>query len=277
MSGAIIALTTDFGLADGYVGTMKGVILGICPKASLVDICHDIRPQAVRQAAYVLRAAAPYFPPGTVHLVVVDPGVGGARRPVVVQTARTTYVAPDNGVLAEALSQDPAHLAIHLTDPRYHLPQVSATFQGRDLFAPAAAHLACGTDPRNLGEEISAASLVSLPRLTLEHRADGAWLGEVLHVDRFGNLVTSVRWPFPDGRPTSAGRPLAILVGGARIEGLSRTFSDVAPGDLVAYVGSSGHLEVAIREGKAAARLGVDVGDPVVIESAVQEGEGRGG
>lgn len=269
MARPVITLTTDFGLADGYVGTMKGVILSICPEAVLVDISHDICPQAVREAAYVLHTAVPYFPPDTVHLVVVDPGVGSGRRPIVVQTARAAYVAPDNGVLSLALAHDPPCLAIHLTERRYHRPRISATFHGRDIFAPAAAHLACGVDPRDLGEPLPVSDLVTLPFLHPEPQADGSWRGTILHVDRFGNLITNIQYPISNDQVTDdqmAQDRIAVLVGGEKVVGLRRTFSDVGPGELLAYVGSSGYLEIAVREGNAAARLGVTTGDPVRIE-----------
>ena len=258
MSRPVITLTTDFGQADGYVGIMKGVILGICPQAALVDISHEVRPQAVRQAAYVLKSAVPYFPGGTVHLVVVDPGVGSERRPIVAQTERGVYVAPDNGVLGLTLAQDTPHFAVQLADPHYQLKPVSATFHGRDIFAPAAGHLACGVDPREMGDEISPSELVTLRDIEPVRQPEGIWLGEVLHVDRFGNLVTN----FP-GTQISAG--CSVHLAWESIPGLSRTYSDVGPGKLVAYVGSSGQLEVAVRGGSAAARLGMDVGDPVQV------------
>jgi len=260
----IIALTTDFGQADGYVGTMKGIILGICPQATLVDISHEIRPQAVHQAAFVLAAAVPYFPPGTVHLVVVDPGVGGPRRALVVQTERATFVAPDNGVLGQTLAADPARLAVQLTAERFRLPQVSATFHGRDIFAPAAAHLACSADPRAMGEAVALSSLVTLPELRPRPAGKDSWLGEVVHVDRFGNLVTSFRMQVSS--PEACTASIAVTVQGQRIQGLSRTYGDVAPGEWVAYAGSSDYLEIALRDGNAAARLGVEIGAPVQIE-----------
>lgn len=258
MSRPVITLITDFGQADSYVGTMKGVILGICPQAALVDISHEIRPQAVRQAAYVLATAAPYFPPATVHLVVVDPGVGSERRPIVVQTGRALYVAPDNGVLGLALAHDPARLAIHLAEPRYRLPPVSATFHGRDVFAPAAAHLACGTDPRAMGPSIPPSELVALAALEPAPQPDGSWLGEVLHVDRFGNLVTN----FQGARHSAGAR---VEVAGVQVDGVNRTYADVEPGELLAYVGSSGCLEIAVRDGNAATKLGVEAGDAVRV------------
>ncbi|MFC2045964.1 S-adenosyl-l-methionine hydroxide adenosyltransferase family protein [Chloroflexota bacterium] len=261
MSRPVIALTTDFGQADGYVGIMKGVILGICPQAALVDVCHEVRPQAVRQAGYVLKSAVPYFPFGTVHVVVVDPGVGSERRPIVVQTERAVYVAPDNGVLSLTLTQDAPHFAVQLTDPHYQMTPVSATFHGRDIFAPAAAHLACGVDPREMGDEIAPSKLVGLPELQPVRQPEGSWLGEVLHIDRFGNLVTSF-----SGTRIRAG--CSVHLGGESIPGLSRTYADVGPGELVAYVGSSGQMEVAVRGGSAATKLGVNVGTPVQVRDA---------
>lgn len=269
----VISLTTDFGLADGYVGTMKGVILSICPEVTLVDISHQIRPQAIEQAAYVLSTAAPYFPPGSVHLVVVDPGVGGARRPIAVQAERGTYVAPDNGVLTLALDRDPPRQAVHLTRTEFHLPGASATFHGRDVFAPAAAHLACGRAAGDLGDPVPVSELVFLPPSRPVRQAGGTWLGRVLHVDHFGNLVTDFLFPAvgapPCGCPGQALSPAptrwVVEIAGVRITGLHRTFSDVETGELLAYVGSSGHLEIGLRDGDAAARLGAQIGDPVTI------------
>ncbi len=261
MSRPVITLTTDFGQMDGYVGAMKGVILSICPEAVLVDISHQIRPQAVHQAAYVLSTAATYFPPGTVHLVVVDPGVGSERRPIAVQTARSTYVSPDNGVLDLALAQDPARQAVYLTESNYRLSPVSATFHGRDIFAPAAAHLACGTALDELGEALPVSELVDLPTHAPQPQPGGGWRCAILHVDRFGNLITNFRI-----QPHQRG--LKVGAGGRWIEQISRTFADVGPGELLAYAGSSGYLEIAVREESAAETLSLDVGDSVQIEVA---------
>lgn len=259
MSRPIITLTTDFGNTDSYVAAMKGVILSLCPEATLIDICHEIEPQALRQAAYLLSTAAPYFPPDTIHLVVVDPGVGSERWPIVVRTGRATYVAPDNGVLSLALAQEPIRMAVHLTDPRYHLPGVSATFHGRDIFAPTAAYLARGVDPARMGRRISPSKLVTLPGPAPLPEASGSWQGEILHIDHFGNLVTSFQISASQFR-------LAVLVGGQRIETVRHTFAEVDPGQLLIYRGSSGYLEVAMREGNAADELGVRIGDPVLVE-----------
>ncbi len=260
MARPVISLTTDLGLADSYVGIIKGVVLDICPEAALIDISHQVRPQAVRQASFLLATAVPYFPPGAVHLVVVDPGVGSPRKPIAVQTGRALYVAPDNGVLSMALRSDPPRLAVHIhaTPSRVLLPQISATFHGRDVFAPAAAHLAGGLDMHALGNPLPLSDLVTLPSLEPQHQSDGTWLGEVLHVDRFGNLITNVQMQDPVSH-------LTVWASGVEIAGLSRTFSDVEPGQLLAYVGSSGYLEIAVREGNAADRLGLDIGDRIRI------------
>ena len=185
----IITLTTDFGVADGYVGTMKGVILGIVPDARLVDISHEITPQNVRQAAYVLYTAYPFFPLYTVHLVVVDPGVGGTRRPIALRTPVGYFVGPDNGILSYVMAREPVEALVELADPRYRLPHVSHTFHGRDVFAPAAAHLAAGVPITALGPPV--ADPVTFPPPRLEVGPDGI-TGEVLHADRFGNVITSI-------------------------------------------------------------------------------------
>jgi S-adenosylmethionine hydrolase len=259
MSRPVITLTTDFGHLDGYVGAMKGVILSICPQAEIVDISHQIRPQGVQQAAYVLSTAAAYFPAGTVHVVVVDPGVGSERRPVAIQTERATYVGPDNGVFSLALNLDPARRAVHLTESHYHLTPVSATFHGRDIFAPAAAHLACGVALVDMGEVLALSELVELPIVAPLPQPGSGWRCQIMHVDRFGNLITNFRLASPR-------QGIKVGVGGRWIEEISCTFSDAAHGELVAYAGSSGYLEIAVREGSAADVLGMGVGDAVEIE-----------
>jgi hypothetical protein len=240
---------------------MKGVILDICPEVALVDISHQIQPQAVRQAGYVLSAAAPYFPLETVHLVVVDPGVGSDRRPIAVRTKRGHYVAPDNGVLSLALERDPPLEIIHLTETQFRKAEVSATFHGRDVFAPAAAYLACGTAISAMGVPLDHDEMVKLPVTSPRQTANGSWMGEVLHVDRFGNLISDLR--------SSQVLPSASIRAGQQPVGtVQRTFADVAPGELVAYIGSSGYLEIAVREGHAARILGMGIGGPVLVEGS---------
>jgi S-adenosylmethionine hydrolase len=273
-----VTLTTDFGTADGYVGTMKGVILDIVPNARLVDISHEIAPQNLRQAAYVLYTAYPFFPSRTVHLVVVDPGVGSARRPIALRTPAGSFVAPDNGALSYVMAREPVEALVELADPSYRLPQVSHTFHGRDVFAPAAAHLAAGVPITSLGPPVTDPVTFPLPRL--EATPDGI-VGEALHVDRFGNVITSIgqllwsgdelslapAFPDPTGGESvrfKAGQAV-VVVAGREIAGVHRTYAEVVPGETLALVGSEGHLEIAVREGNAGQRLGVRPGDALVL------------
>jgi S-adenosylmethionine hydrolase len=278
----VITLTTDFGVSDGYVGTMKGVMLDIAPDAQLVDITHDIRPQDVRQTAYVLYTACPFFPPHAVHLVVVDPGVGSARRPIAVRSAFGTFVGPDNGVFsyvmaAGVLAEESVEAIVQLESPRYRLPHVSHTFHGRDIFAPAAAHLAAGVPIDQLGSAVSDPVTLPLPRLEMGPRVVR---GEVLHADHFGNVITSIGrllWrgdelslePVFQARSGQTAHFRAdsalVVVGGREIRGLYRTYADVASGEVLALVGSEGHLEIAVREGSGAGRLGLRPDDTVEL------------
>lgn len=246
----IVTLTTDFGLSDGYVGTMKGVILSIAPDVTLVDITHDIAPQHIRQAACALHAAAPYFPPETIHLAVVDPGVGSDRRALVVRTARGFLVGPDNGVFTLFLADAPNAECRAITNAEYTLPHSSATFHGRDIFAPVAAHLARGVDMAEFGPRITDPVMFSIPTPT--QQPDSSWLGCVLYADHFGNLITSVT-----GDLLQRIGDVEITMGQRRIAGLYRAYAQAAPGELVALVGSSGRLEISIVNGNAAQILGL--------------------
>ncbi|MFN8497233.1 MAG: SAM-dependent chlorinase/fluorinase [Anaerolineae bacterium] len=263
---SIITLTTDFGLEDGYVAAMRGVILGLGPSLTVVDVSHAIAAQAAPQAAYVLSTVVPYYPPQAVHLVVVDPGVGSARRPMALRCAWGTFVGPDNGVIPAALDflgAWGAWQAAHLTRPAYwRAAEVSATFHGRDIFAPVAAHLALGAPIEDVGEPLS--DPLRLPDIRPTRTEDGGWDGVVIHVDHFGNLITNI--------PGSA-----VAGGAASVEAAGvtmpvvRTYADVAVGEALAYVGSSGLVEVAVRDGRAAARLGVGVGAPVRLRCNPRE------
>jgi S-adenosylmethionine hydrolase len=281
----LITLTTDFGVADSYVGTMKGVMLDIAPDARLVDISHEIAPQNVRQAAYVLYTAYPFFPSHTVHLVVVDPGVGSARRSIGLRTPRGFLIGPDNGVFSYVMASEPVEALVELADPHYHLSRVSHTFHGRDIFAPAAAHLAAGVPIMELGPPVRDPITLPLPRLEI---AAGTITGEVLHTDHFGNVVTSIGRLFwgkdelslkpafrgAGGKMQGAGgrKEIRFEVGealisaaGWEIVGACRTYAEVEPGEVLALVGSGGHLEIAVREGNAARELGLHLGDTVVL------------
>lgn len=252
----VITLTTDFGWQDSFVGTMKGVILGIAPAVRLVDLTHGIPPQDVRAGAYALYAAYRYFPAPAIHLAVVDPGVGSARRLVAVRTSWGTFVAPDNGLLSLVLSRETVQQAVALESPAYRLPHVSRTFHGRDILAPAAAHIARGVSLAELGPAITALTTFPVSRPT---RHGQTLTGQVIYIDRFGNLVTDVT------EADCAGPVAVITAGPARIAGLSDAYAAVAPGQPLALIGSAGHLEIAVREGNAARSLGLGVGDPVVV------------
>jgi len=254
---SIITLTTDFGLADGYVAAMKGVILGIAPQATLVDVTHNIAPQQVEQAAYVLQSIRPCFPPDTIHVVVVDPGVGSARRPLAVQTARTTLVGPDNGVFSYALQADPSARCVTLDQPAWQRAAISRTFHGRDIFAPAAAHLANGVRLTQLGTPVT--DPVLLKAALPQRNDDGSISGSIVHVDHFGNLISNIPGDW------LTGRRWLIRIGHEVVIGPSLTYAEAAPGVLLALVSSDGTLEVAVREGNAARRLAAGVGAAVML------------
>ena len=259
---SIITLTTDFGLADGYVGTMKGVILGIDPTATIVDISHHIAPQAVREAAYTLYAAVPYFPQGTIHVVVVDPGVGSQRRAIALRTPQATFVAPDNGVLTYVMVREKVEEIVDLTNARYHLSPVSHTFHGRDIFAPAAAHLAQGISLAELGQPLTEIVTFPLPRPQVG--PEGTIVGQVIHIDRFGNLIMSIKSKDLADHPLL--REGIIQIKGQSIRGIANNYAEGTPGKLLALIGSSDHLEIAVSCGSASQALEAKVGDEVLLK-----------
>jgi len=253
---SIITLTTDFGDADGYVGAIKGVILSLTPHVTVVDISHAVPAQQVRHAARVLKTAVPFFPPGTIHVAVVDPGVGSQRRGIALQTPTAILVGPDNGLFSPFLHE--CLTCVALTNPAAHRHPVSATFHGRDIFAPVAAHLANGMPLAALGPVVDDPVTWLEPRP--ERLSDGRLRAQVVYVDHFGNLVTNTR-------PLTDWGDVQVSIGDTTLS-LRRTYADVAPGELVALVGSSGYLEVALRDGSAVERLGIVVGSPVEIQGA---------
>jgi len=253
----LITITTDFGLQDGYVASMKGVIASIAPDAKTVDITHLIPPQDLREAAYVLKSTVPYFPHGAVHLVVVDPGVGSERRAIAVRTEDAFFVAPDNGVLGYVLEQAEEFEAIHLNNPRYWLDEVSHTFHGRDIFAPVAAHLANGVPLRDLGDPITDIVMLRWPRP--KGSVSGCIEGEVVHVDRFGNLVSNI-----PSKMVERGS-WVVKAGKAKIARIESSYSAVQRGEPVALIGSHGFVEVAIREGSAAKMLNLVAGGRIAV------------
>jgi S-adenosylmethionine hydrolase len=254
----IITLLTDFGTHDTFVGVMKGVILGIAPAVRIVDLTHAVPAQDVHAAAYHLATAVPYFPEATIHVAVVDPGVGSERHALAVETPRAVFVAPDNGVLSRALDLAPPRRIVRIENTEFMLPRVSTTFHGRDIFAPAAAHLAAGVPLSELGPEIADLVLLSpdAPRVAKDRRIRG----RVQHIDRFGNLVTNIpAGVLPPG-------PCRITAGAAAVDGLSPSYAAAGRGSTVALVGSHGFLEIAVRDGSAAKTLDVHIGDGVNVD-----------
>jgi S-adenosylmethionine hydrolase len=259
MGRPLIALLTDFGTRDHYAGTMKGVALGICPDATLVDISHDLPAHDVLAGALELAACYRYFPSGTIFLVVVDPGVGSARRGIAADTGDYKFVAPDNGVLTIALDEHPPKRLVELTERKYARPTVSRTFEGRDRFAPAAAWLAKGIDVTALGRSAGSIYRLDIPQPQVgADRIDG----QVLRVDRFGNLVTNIDRKTFD---RLSGGELDVRVGAHQIPRVVSTYADAAPGEICALFGSTDHLEIAANGASAAAALQLARGSEVHV------------
>jgi S-adenosyl-L-methionine hydrolase (adenosine-forming) len=259
----VITLITDFGEKDGYAGVMKGVILSIAPQVQIADITHQVSPQNVLEGALVLGRVARYFPPGTIHLAVVDPGVGTQRRPIIARLGEQFFVGPDNGLcslLLEQVRRSGQHEQfIHLDRPHYWLPEISHVFHGRDIFSPVAAHVANGASLTELGSPIHDPCLLEYPH---PQRIEDGWNGMVMHVDSFGNLSTNL-----ERRHIPPGRPVRIQIGGIIIDRLVTTYGDAAADQLVALFDSSGKLSVCVVNGSAAERLQVTTGDLVMVTS----------
>jgi S-adenosylmethionine hydrolase len=256
----VITLTTDFGTPDHFVGTMKGVILGIAPRATIVDITHEILPYDINEAAFSIAQAWRYFPKGTIHVVVVDPGVGSERRPILCEAGGQFFVAPDNGVLSMIYDASPHRIRV-ISNPKLISNQVSRTFHGRDVFAPAAAHLARGIAPGKFGKPITdhIRSFLLKPQQIGRH----AWSGVILKVDRFGNLITNLHI---DDFTGVKSRPFEVRIGLQRIRRLALTYSETAVGEVFAIVGSSGYIELAANQASASQVLGCGAGTPVELE-----------
>jgi hypothetical protein len=264
----IITLTTDFGMRDRYVGVMKGVMLSICPDAQLVDITHEIPPQDVSAAAQVLRATVPYFPAHAIHLIVVDPGVGSERQPVALQTPLGGGVGPNNGVFGplwqQAHSQHPDadRRAVVLTESRFWLPDISATFHGRDIFAPVAAHLAAGTTLEEFGPRLE--TLIGVPEPTPDwDEATHRLTGQIVSIDRFGNCISNITTALLDQLGLRSELQVHVH---EHAWPLSRTYADVEPDEPLALLGSEDALEVSVRNGDASHALGITIGTPVYVE-----------
>lgn len=259
----IVTLTTDFGLNDHFVGTIKGVILDIAPEAEIVDICHSVQAFDILDGALALAQAYAYYPPRTVHLVIVDPGVGSARRPILASSEKHNFVAPDNGVLSLMYAKEPRLSVRHITAEHYFLQPISNTFHGRDIFAPVAAYLAKGVDQEKFGEEITDFVRFNAPK---PKPVDAKTLrGVVLRVDRFGNLITNFT---PQDVPALFQEPapaFKIVVGKREITALKTNYAEGAPGEVFGILGSMGYLEVAANRGSAMQLVGGGKGTEVQI------------
>ena len=274
----IITLTTDLGAQDAYVAAMKGVILSINPDAQVIDICHSIEPQNFSQAAFLLNTVYGYFPKDTIHIVIVDPGVGSQRRAIILKASQAFFLAPDNGVLSYVMAHawpreksmryksslprvkqkrlPPGFQAISITKAKFWHHPISSTFHGRDIFAPVAAHLSLGVSLEEFGEAIT--SVNAFPPPHPYPRANGKLIGHILHIDRFGNLITDI-----SGEDLPSGK-LRLEIAGQPIEGLSTSYAE--GNQLLALIGSSGYLEVAVKNGSAASLLGAKIGDEVSLK-----------
>jgi hypothetical protein len=260
----VITLLTDFGGHDAFVGSMKGVILGICPDAVLVDLCHEVPAHDVLAGSFLLRTAAPAFPSGTIHVAVVDPGVGGPRRPLLAEADEQVFVAPDNGVLSHVAASAGRLTVRHLTMREYWRRPVSTSFHGRDIFAPVAAHLAAGVDPARFGPQIDDPVRLEIPRPRLV--AMGAVQGAIVWVDRFGNCITNIAErdvallgavPGAAIRVSASGRVLGRLVG---------SYGEVARGETGALLGSAGYVELFCNQENLSRRWSLSPGHPVLLE-----------
>jgi S-adenosylmethionine hydrolase len=263
----IITLTTDFGLTDHYVGAMKGVILSINKNAGIVDISHQVKPGSIFQASSLIQEAYHFFPKGTVHVAVVDPRVGSDRRLILIKTKDHLFVGPDNGIFWPVITSHPKGEVIHLTESKYFLPDVSYTFHGRDVFAPVAAHLSRGVDPSEMGPVIS--DPVPLQVQEPQQKGD-IFSGQVIRVDHFGNLITNIHQKNLEQFLGTA-QPV-IQVGDITIEGVCRTYDEVAAGETLTVIGSSGFLEVSVNLGRACDHVGLDSEHTMGARVAVRKG-----
>ena len=261
----IISLMTDFGIKDGNVGVMKGVIWSLCPSAQIADLSHMIGAQNVREAALILARSAPYFPENSVHVVVVDPGVGTDRRPLAAKIGAQYYVGPDNGTITLLLerAEKEAWLCefVHLNKPQFWLSNVSHVFHGRDIFSPVAAHIAAGVPINLLGTSIDDPEKLDLPK---PQKKAAGWLGEIIHIDHFGNLASNIR--VEDlGEAMKVMDRIEVRLNDAQIKGLVNTFGERNPGELVALLGSTGNLIVSVVNGSAAVNLKAKIGDVIDV------------
>jgi len=258
----MITLTSDFGLKDPYVAEMKGVILTINPKATLIDITHDIEKFNIRMAAFMLASAAPYFQEGTVHLAVVDPGVGTQRRAILIQTKKGFFVGPDNGILILAAQNQGIEHVYQLTNPKFILPKISSTFHGRDIFAPAAAHLEKGVQPIEFGPEINDPIK---PEFAKVKRGNVSLIGEVMHIDGFGNIITNINEKMVQNYAKKVNVELPSI---SLILTFGKAYAQAKPKEPIVLIGSHGFMEIALNQGSAAEKFHAKAGDKIVLTVA---------
>jgi S-adenosyl-L-methionine hydrolase (adenosine-forming) len=259
----IVTLTTDFGVTDHFVGSMKGVILNINPAASIVDICNSVHSFDLLDGALTIAQAYHYFPANTIHLVVVDPGVGTARRPILVNTGKYLFVAPDNGIMSLIYEREESCVVRHITAEHYFLQPVSNTFHGRDIFAPVAGYLSKGTEPQKLGDEVTDFVRFAAPKP--KPGGDKVLKGVVIKVDKFGNLITNFSaQDVPQLLKENPG-PFKIVVGKSEITKIRTAYAQGAPGEVFAILGSMGYLEIATNRGSAARSVSAEKGNEVAV------------
>jgi hypothetical protein len=264
MKHSIVTFLSDFGTRDPYVAEMKAVVLSKCPNAKIIDISHEIKKFNIRMGAYTLAAAAPYFPEGTVHVAIVDPGVGTKRRPIILETNHFHFVGPDNGILVLAASRDQIHHIYCIENPQYMLPCVSATFHGRDIFSPVAAYLAQGRDASEFGREVSSYTTPAFEKPRLEN---GEIFAEVLHIDCFGNIITNITSEMLKKLTVTQGTLLRIKMCGKTLKlRLYAAYGDVSIGETLAIVSSHDFLEFSKNQGNAAEEYKVREGDSVCVQ-----------
>lgn len=258
----VITLTTDFGTRDGYVGVMKGVITKINPSVKIIDISNNIESQNIFQAAYVLCTSYAYFPKGTIHIVVVDPGVGSSRKILCLKTKDYLFLAPDNGALSFIIAREESPSIREITNKELFLPEVSNTFHGRDIFAPTAAHLSKGFNYKGLGKRVSKVKEIDLPKPI--RSTGGVLKGEIIYVDGFGNLITNINKEIIKRLREKSGN-LVIGVGRKKINKISNSYTEVGENEVLAIFGSSGYLEISVNKGSARDVLNLKKGDKLVL------------
>jgi S-adenosylmethionine hydrolase len=264
---SVITLTTDFGLDNWFVGTMKGVIKNINPDVEIVDITHHVRPQNIFEAAFVLENSYTYFPAGTIHTVVVDPGVGSDRHAFILQSSRYYFVAPDNGVLSYSIDREKIEKIVKIESEKFLLHPVSSTFHGRDVFAPVSAYLSLGVNLEEFGPRLE--KIVRLKPSVPKKLSDREIVGHVICVDPFGNLITDVTQPFLEELfKTAKAQRVRILIRDREIDRIRETYSQGNENELIALIGSSGHMEIAVNRGRASDALGMSEGGKFILRIA---------